>query len=107
MNYQEFWDGLASRDNWQEYILPKRSPDGFHREGYLQALELMSWWPMEGTVLEHGCGVGRVLQHVEAKRRIGVDVSQRFLDRLPDNVEPVLSEWLTIPLKANIADFTY
>jgi len=108
MNYQQLWDGLAQHENWREYILPKRSREQFEQEGIFQAAELISYCPPFGTVVEYGVGVGRVLRHIPAKRRIGIDVSRTFLKEASKyDIEPILTEGIRIDLPSNISDFTY
>ena len=40
-----------------------------------------------GTVVDIGCGLGGVLQHIKAERRIGLDLHEGKTSGLPDYVE--------------------
>lgn len=106
MNYQHLWNGRAARDNWREHILPKRSPEAFDTEGRLQAEALRL--PPGLTVMDFGCGVGRVLRYVDAHRRIGVDVSPLFLTIAEQyGIEALLSDGTSIDLPDDSVDVAY
>jgi trans-aconitate methyltransferase len=107
-NYDEFWKNKASKDNWREFILPKRSNEEFYNEGQTEAGFLSSFYHKSSTVLEFGCGIGRVLQYINANNRIGVDVCQEFLDKIPDTIQKVKTNGLIIPhVNEESIDFIY
>jgi SAM-dependent methyltransferase len=90
----------------REYILPKRDMATFHWEGQSQARLLQNVIPDNATVLEYGCGVGRILRYVKAARRIGVDVSPSFLEEAArHDIEPLLTEDVTIDVPDDTVDF--
>jgi ubiquinone/menaquinone biosynthesis C-methylase UbiE len=60
------------------------------------------------VVLEYGCGVGRVLEHVEATRRIGVDVAPGFLKEAERRgIETLLTDGIHIDLPDDSVDFVF
>lgn len=71
----------------QEAILT-RGPDEdeesyrerFERDGACDAGRLEPYLSPDSRVLEIGCGIGRVLKHVQAQERWGLDISQGMLD---------------------------
>jgi SAM-dependent methyltransferase len=86
------------------WILPKRTPEEFVAEGIEQAEAI----PTRGVVLEYGCGVGRVLEHVEATRRIGVDVAAGFLEEAARRgIETILTDGIYIDLPDDSVDFVF
>lgn len=89
----EFWDNISKKKNWREYILPQRTDKEFYDEGLRQANFLLKFYKPGDTVLEYGCGIGRILRHIKAKRKIGLDISERFLAiaRLEDSSEYYLA----------------
>lgn len=93
----------------REYILPKRNTlEQFLDEGAVQAAALSPYIPLDAVVLEHGCGVGRVLQYIDAPRRIGLDVSPSFLEEAARHgLETLLSDGITIDLPDQSVDFVF
>jgi 2-polyprenyl-3-methyl-5-hydroxy-6-metoxy-1,4-benzoquinol methylase len=77
-----FWDRIATRPDWVEYILPKRTPKQFDDEGDLQAQQIRQLAPVcGGHIIDYGCGVGRVSQPMSrhAARMTGLDICGRFI----------------------------
>lgn len=106
--YNDFWKNKSSKDNWREFILPKRSDEEFYNEGQLQANFLSNFYYKSSTVLEFGCGIGRVIQCIKAVNRIGVDVCQEFLDRIPDTIQKIKTDGVIIPnVNEESIDFIY
>jgi dolichol-phosphate mannosyltransferase len=48
---------------------------------------LQQWIPPEGVVLDVGCGYGEFLNHVRARRRIGIDLNEDSRAHLHPSVE--------------------
>ena len=83
-NVKQFWDATASRPNWREYILPKRTDSEFDNEGKQQADVIRALLPVNGgTVIEYGCGIGRISKYMtqHAGRMIGLDICEAFLQK--------------------------
>jgi SAM-dependent methyltransferase len=86
---QRFWDDCAAASLLaaKEVILP-RLPDEdeesflrrFDLNGAEEALALHPYHNARSRVLELGCGIGRILRHIRAAERWGVDISDRMLD---------------------------
>jgi len=92
----------------RKYILPGRDLKTFYEEGEAQAIRLQTVISDDATVLEYGCGVGRILRHVKAARRIGVDVSPSFLEEAArHDIETLLTEGIAIDLPTNSVDFAF
>lgn len=105
---QRNWDVLSKKDNSLEYILPKRNYDRFWEEGVLQANEIQPFIKPYYTVLEYGCGVGRILTNIECKKKYGVDISKSYLDRIEDpNIIPLQTKMNSIEMKSKTVDFIY
>lgn len=109
-NAKEFWDAVSRRPDWIKYILPNRTANEFDQEGRLQADAILSWHPMNGgTVIEYGCGIGRISKYVSqhVDRMVGLDICDAFLAkaRARDSAsEYVLSDAFC---EASVADFVY
>jgi SAM-dependent methyltransferase len=52
----------------------------FEDSGAEHASQMAAFCDAESRVLELGCGIGRILKHIQAKERWGVDVSQGMLE---------------------------
>jgi ubiquinone/menaquinone biosynthesis C-methylase UbiE len=87
---RSYWDGRAKKDAhyaiWGDpAVIDGAAPDvdAFDRSGQHEALELLPWVHPEATVVELGCGIGRLLRPVSrhAKRAIGIDVSAEMVER--------------------------
>lgn len=48
---------------------------------------LQRWVPADATVLDVGCGFGEFLNHIECRRRIGVDMNPESASFLDSNIE--------------------
>ena len=75
-----FWNNVADYGTWREFILPKRTDAEFEDEGEREANNLSVFIKDDYTVLEYGCGIGRILKYINAKRKIGLDISVKYLD---------------------------
>ena len=80
------WDELAGRDDWRDYILPYRTEEQFWAEGLEQAKMLDEFIERREVVCDVGAGIGRVLRYIDAGRRIAVEPTSAFRERidLPD-----------------------
>ena len=107
MNYVGYWTALSTRPDAKEFILPKRTEEEFWAEGVEQAKVLQEWIDPEDTVLDFGCGVGRVLRNIEARERIGVDVSPVYLHEGAKYFIALQSDGSNIPVKFGTIDFLY
>ncbi|MFA6098844.1 MAG: ATP-binding cassette domain-containing protein [Patescibacteria group bacterium] len=81
--YQMYWNELARSDNSINYILPNRNEERFWLEGRQEADKLKDFYDSNSIVLEIGVGVGRILKYIgyRAKKIIGIDVSQEYLNQ--------------------------
>jgi SAM-dependent methyltransferase len=83
----------------------------FDLEGYVEAQRLFYFFGPADTVLDYGCGIGRVAKHVAERARevIGLDVNSRFLSIARSQV---LRSNVTFHLDSRfrqreVADFAY
>jgi len=78
-----FWDEVARKNNWREYILPGRNSKQFEHEGYQQALLFSKIVHPESLVIDYGCGIGRVSKYLKLwyEKVIGIDVSKEFIKK--------------------------
>jgi SAM-dependent methyltransferase len=108
-DYNSMWCGFAKESKWREYILPKRSDEEFYLEGELQAEALKKYITEFDSVLEFGCGIGRVLCNINSDKKTGVDVCQEFLDKIPDpNIVKIKSDGRSIlGIDNESVDFIY
>ena len=85
-NYDTFWKGVSKTPSWREYILPKRTETEFFNEGKQQATVLndLNLFDETSSILEFGCGIGRVLKYINTNdtNKTGVDVCQAYLDKI-------------------------
>jgi len=100
----DFWDKVAKQPNWQDYILPGKTPQQFHDSGVQQAKLLEALADKNKTVLDYGCGIGRVLKHVAPmfKTAYGVDVCQDFLTKASEYCNGIDNIRLTKPKKVDV-----
>jgi len=111
-HYHEFWEFHSLQDNWREYILPKRSDLEFYNEGVLESEKLNNsgLFSNNATVLEFGCGVARVLKHINVphENKIGVDVCQSYLDKITEPIKKIKTDGIVIPdMEKESVDFIY
>jgi cyclopropane fatty-acyl-phospholipid synthase-like methyltransferase len=107
-DYNALWKAKSSKSNWREYILPNRTDEQFDAEGKMQAEILNKLHTKQCTSLEFGCGIGRVLKHIDTKKRIGVDVCQEFLDKLPEDIIKIKTDGFNLEgVKPNSVKFIY
>ncbi|MBW2998465.1 class I SAM-dependent methyltransferase [Candidatus Woesearchaeota archaeon] len=105
---QNLWHIHSTKENSLEYILPKRDYDRFWEEGKLQAKEIQPKIKETDTVLEYGCGVGRILTNIKCKKKYGADISKNYLDRIEDEkIIPLNSNGRRLELKNETIDFIY
>ncbi len=84
-----FWDGpahegllqakdaiLARLPGEEEEVYLRR----FETDGAFDASRMQPYCFPDGRVLELGCGIGRILKHIRAHERWGIDVSQGMLE---------------------------
>ncbi|MFA6552991.1 MAG: ATP-binding cassette domain-containing protein [Patescibacteria group bacterium] len=116
--YQTLWNKLAQQQNSLDYILPNRNAAQFWREGEQEAVRLEKLYIPDSTVLEIGVGVGRILKYVgrRAKKVIGIDVSQEYINQAKNNLiddkrikdfKLILTDGTTIPVPDNSVDLVY
>jgi SAM-dependent methyltransferase len=81
-SYQAFWDRSAELDAIRS-IADSDSDESFETSGAVDAEAIRPFLPAEGTFLEIGCGIGRVLQHVAPLCREvhGIDISAEMVTR--------------------------
>ena len=81
-DYVEFWERSAHTDAVKA-IADATDRESFERSGTVDAEALLALAPADPVVLEIGCGIGRVLQHLAgACREVhGVDISREMVDQ--------------------------
>lgn len=109
-NAKAFWNRISKKPNWLQYILPKRTSDEFEQEGKLQAAAILSLFPLNGgTVIDYGCGIGRITRYMSerATRTVGLDICEAFVKKA--RLRDTTSEYATSDTfkEENIADFVY
>ena len=109
-NSKVYWREISERSDWKQYILPRKDEKDFDIEGLLEAHRLYYLFDNQSTVVDYGCGIGRVLQFVSqrAGRTIGLDITSSFLQKaglaLNGNVELYQTEEFT---DESMADLVY
>lgn len=80
--HQRFWDRAAELDAIRA-ISDQDTDESFERSGRTDAEDLAPFLPPDGSVLEIGCGIGRVLQHLAPRCREvhGIDISAEMIRR--------------------------
>jgi len=105
-NPYKFWSEIQDKENWRDYIIPKRTIKEFDDEGKLQAEQMKSHYDKDtDVVLDYGTGIGRVLKHMRGKRKIGLDISKTFVAKAKKNDSS--SEYYTVDDFSETADFIY
>ena len=103
-NPKKFWLAKSKKKRWREYILPGRNDKDFHDEGLQQAKFLEEYYFPNDIVLEYGCGIGRILKHIKARRKIGLDIVPKFISIAKQDLN---SEYYLIDEFKETADFIY
>ena len=82
-NPKSYWQNISERAEWKDYILPRKNAADFDSEGFVEAQRLFYFFDNKSTVIDYGCGVGRVLKYVaeRAGRVIGLDICQGFISK--------------------------
>ena len=110
---KEQWKTISDENDWKDHILPKRTEEQFKNEGKLQADFIQDIIDSEFSghrvkILEFGCGVGRVLEHINADELHGADASSKFLKLVTNpKIETHYSDGLSVIKNKNYFDFIY
>ncbi len=77
-----FWNNLSDREDYREYILPKRSDIEFEAEGIQQAAALNHLIQPTSIILDYGCGIGRVTRYLApyCQQIVGIDICDKFIE---------------------------
>lgn len=88
-NPKTFWQGISKRKDWRDYILPRESDADFNAEGLAEAQRLFYFFDRSSTVVDYGCGIGRVLKYVaeRAGHVVGLDICPAFLSRAGESIK--------------------
>ena len=113
-DYQVYWTPATEAEARALIIDPYPSDEAFEASGQADAARIKDLAPSrDSTLLEFGCGVGRVMRYLTEYRRVyGVDVSEQMLAfarrRVPGgNVDFLRVEGLRLPLPQASIDFLY
>jgi len=110
-NPKTYWEEIAQRGDWRDYILPRKHADDFEFEGWMEAQRFTYFYDESSVVVDYGCGIGRVLQYVsqKAKRAIGLDVALGMLERAMAYVDDPNVELIRVEefIEIDVADFVY
>ena len=91
--------------------MPRDSQESFDAEGLEEAIRLFYFFDGTSTVVDYGCGVGRVLQYVAQRARhvVGIDISRNYLDRARELIKKDNLEFYEPGQyqKENVADLVY
>lgn len=79
-NVKQKWTQIQDKSDFREYILPKRSDEEFWDEGHKEAQVLLPYINEDDTVLDYGCGIGRVAKYIQphVKEINGIDITPKF-----------------------------
>lgn len=110
MNYKDSW-APADEDQAQYLIDTTREGETFWNEGARLADWVMRFAPKNAsTVMEYGCGIGRIIGRTGAPNPIGIDVSPQMLafarEKFP-KVAFLECNGNSIPLTAGRVDLAY
>ena len=88
-NPKTFWQGISERKDWKDYILPNRADADFDAEGLAEAQRLFYFFDSSSTVVDYGCGIGRVLKYVAERAGyvVGLDICPAFLSRAKESIK--------------------
>jgi SAM-dependent methyltransferase len=80
---RSFWQSISKVENWRDYILPRKKDEDFDYEGSIEVHRLFYFFDGSSTVVDYGCGIGRVLKYVSerAKVAMGLDINPDFLEK--------------------------
>lgn len=83
----KFWNQASESGIWRDFILPRKSQSDFDSEGWVEAQRLFYFFDGSSTVVDYGCGVGRVLQYVaeRAGSVVGIDISSGFIRKAKES----------------------
>lgn len=108
MKSRQFWDSMAARDDWREFLLPKRTESQFEFEGCAEAQRLSRFLRPGDRVLEIGCGNGRVLRHLRGDGlAVGVDISHGLLAKSEEIQYGVVADGVQLPFRDKAFEFIY
>ena len=83
----------------------------FYYEGFLEAQRLYYFFDSNSTIIDYGCGVGRVLKYSAAncKKAIGLDISEDFIIKAKNSIDDQKVVFYTTDKFKNreVADFVY
>ena len=110
-DYAQFW-APQSFEEAEFHIDTGHTGAAFWVWGRDMAALVEGYYPDEpvATVVDYGCGVGRVLKCLKAERRIGIDVSPEMLalaKRYARGCEFIEGDGRSIPLADGEADMVY
>jgi SAM-dependent methyltransferase len=80
----QLWKDISEKSDTIEYILPQRTSDEFWEEGKLQADIIAKEFIESDVIAEYGCGIGRILTHLNAKEKHGIDITEKYLNKIDD-----------------------
>jgi len=108
---KSFWQKISERENWRDYILPRKDDKDFDREGWIEAQRLFYFFDSSSTVVDYGCGIGRVLKYISERAgvAIGLDINPDFLEKARGYVknDKVLFSLSDEYDQENVADLVY
>jgi len=110
-NPKSFWINISKKENWRDYILPRKKDEDFDYEGFLEAERLFYFFDKSQAVVDYGCGVGRVAKYVapRTKNFIGIDINTGFVEKARRYVKSKNARFYTLDdfKEKAIADFVY
>jgi 2-polyprenyl-3-methyl-5-hydroxy-6-metoxy-1,4-benzoquinol methylase len=79
---KEFWNEVGLKENWRNFVYPKRTDKESEEEGSSQAVNLIGGFNSPGVFVDYGCGDGRVIRNMAqfAERAIGLDISESIIN---------------------------
>ena len=91
---KETWSNIEKKNNWKDFILPQRSEKVFWNEGKAQANQIKKHYDnSDGIILDFGCGIGRILEHLKAKEKHGADASAKFLRAIDNSNSDIVTHY--------------